>query len=72
MVPIGVAYGAFPLACLGALLALPLWIASARCALRTYEAPRHFVPAMRSMVTCYVVAVGLFVAGLLISVWRGA
>ena len=72
VVPIGVATRAFPVACLGALLALPLLVASARCALRTYETPRHFVPAMRSMVTCYVVAVGLFVAGLLLNAWRGA
>ena len=72
VVPIGVATGAFPVACLVALLALPLLVSSARCALRTYETPRHFVPAMRSMVTCYVVAVGLFVAALLTHAWRGA
>jgi 1,4-dihydroxy-2-naphthoate octaprenyltransferase len=70
VVPIGVATGRFPVACLGALLALPLLVSSARCALRAYETPRHFVPAMRSMVTCYVVAVGLFVLGLLLDAWR--
>ena len=72
VVPIGVATGAFPVACLVALLALPLLVSSARCALRTYETPRHFVPAMRSMVTCYVVAVALFVAALLTNAWRAA
>ena len=40
----GVAAGVFPLACLAALLALPLLVASGRCALRTYETPRDFVP----------------------------
>ncbi len=68
---IGVATGAFPMACLAALLALPLLVASGRCAIRTYETPRRFVPAMRSMVGCYVAAVGLFIAGLLLHGWRG-
>jgi 1,4-dihydroxy-2-naphthoate octaprenyltransferase len=61
----GVAAGLFPFACLAALLALPLLVSSGRTALRTYEAPRQFVPAVRAMVGCYLVGVTLFGAGLL-------
>jgi 1,4-dihydroxy-2-naphthoate octaprenyltransferase len=66
----GVAMGAFPLACLAALTALPLLVASGRCALRTFDAPRRFVPAMRNMVGCYLVAVALFTGGILFNGWR--
>lgn len=62
----GVAWGVFPRACLAALLALPFLVASGRCALRSYEAPRQFLPAMRNMVICYVVATSLFAAGILL------
>jgi 1,4-dihydroxy-2-naphthoate polyprenyltransferase len=62
----GVAAGVFPVACLAALLALPLLVASARAALSTYESPRLFVPAIRSVVGCYLVAVTLFGAGVLV------
>jgi 1,4-dihydroxy-2-naphthoate octaprenyltransferase len=62
----GVVAGIFPLACLSALLALPLLIASAQVAFRTYERPRQFVPAIRAIVACYFVAVALFGAGLLV------
>ena len=55
--------------CLAALLALPLLVASGRCAVRTYESPREFVPAVRSIVSCYMVAVLLFTCGVL---WAGA
>ena len=61
----GVVVGVFPVACLAALLALPLLISSARIAPRTYESPRQFVPAIRAVVGCYLVAVALFGAGLL-------
>ena len=60
----GVVAGAFPVASLAALLALPLIVASARCALRTFSTPRHFLPAMRSMVIAYLVATGLFAAAI--------
>ncbi len=33
---------------------------------RTYESPRQFVPAIRAMVGCYLVAVALFGAGILV------
>jgi 1,4-dihydroxy-2-naphthoate octaprenyltransferase len=62
----GVVAGVFPVASLAALLALPLLVASARTAVRTYEAPRQFVPAIRAIVGCYAVAVTLFGAGLLV------
>jgi 1,4-dihydroxy-2-naphthoate octaprenyltransferase len=62
----GVMLGALPAACLAALLALPLLIASGRCAVRTFETPRQFVPAMRHMVGCYVVAVALLTGGILL------
>jgi 1,4-dihydroxy-2-naphthoate polyprenyltransferase len=63
-VPVGVAAGVFPVSCLATLLALPLLVASGRHALRTYETPRAFVPAIRSIVGCYGVAVVLFTAAI--------
>jgi 1,4-dihydroxy-2-naphthoate octaprenyltransferase len=67
IVALGVAAGAFPVVCLAAWLALPFVVASAHCALRHHSAPRHFLPAMRSMVLAYVVATGFFTAGIF---WR--
>jgi 1,4-dihydroxy-2-naphthoate octaprenyltransferase len=66
----GVAAAVFPPACLAALLALPLLASSAQKATTTYETPRRFVPAIRSIVSCYVVAVALFTSGLLATGWR--
>jgi 1,4-dihydroxy-2-naphthoate octaprenyltransferase len=63
----GVAFGVFPVACLAALLSLPLLISSARAAFDTYESPRQFVPAIRAIVACYLVAVALFGAGILVN-----
>jgi 1,4-dihydroxy-2-naphthoate polyprenyltransferase len=65
----GVAFGAFPVPCLATLLALPLLVASGRCATRTFDTPRLFVPAMRDMVGCYLVTVGLFICGILSQRW---
>ncbi|HEY2560405.1 MAG TPA: prenyltransferase [Caldimonas sp.] len=67
VVPIGVAAGVLPWPCLAALLALPLLVQSARVARATYETPRAFVPAVRQIVACYLVAVLLLTAGLLVS-----
>jgi 1,4-dihydroxy-2-naphthoate octaprenyltransferase len=67
VVVIGIALGAFPFACAAALLAAPLLIASGRAARATFETPRAFVPAVRQIVACYLVAVLLFTAGLLVS-----
>ena len=68
-VPAGVAAGIFPSASLAALLAFPLLMASARRARNTYEKPREFVPAIRAIVTCYVVAVTLFAVAIAIQPW---
>jgi 1,4-dihydroxy-2-naphthoate octaprenyltransferase len=62
----GVVAGVFPVGCLAALLALPLLVASARRAFPTFEQPRQFVTAIRSIVACYAVAVGLFIVGILL------
>jgi 1,4-dihydroxy-2-naphthoate octaprenyltransferase len=70
VIAIGVAARIFPVACLAALLALPLLVASGRSALHTYETPRAFVPAVRSIVTCYMVAVLLFTGSVLVQAWR--
>jgi len=66
VVAVGVALRAFPVGCLAALLAAPLLVASARRARDTFEQPRRFIPAIRSIVACYVVAVGLFGVGVLL------
>lgn len=65
----GVAAGVFPVACLLALIALPMLVASARRAVRTYDSPRQFVPAIRNMVTCYLVAVTVFTLAILAQEW---
>lgn len=65
----GVLAGVFPVPCLAALLATPLLITSARRAVHTFESPRKFVPAIRSIVTCYMVAVSLFIAGVFLHAW---
>jgi 1,4-dihydroxy-2-naphthoate polyprenyltransferase len=66
----GVASRVFPIPTLAALLALPFLVASARRAGGTFETPRLFVPAIRSIVTCYIVAVTLFTLGVLANAWR--
>ena len=58
--------GHLPDGCLAALLGLPLLVASGRSRMRTYESPREFVPAVRSIVACYMVAVLLFTGGILL------
>ena len=45
-------------------------VTSARRAFPTFEQPRHFVAAIRSIVGCYVVAVGLFIVGILLRAWH--
>jgi 1,4-dihydroxy-2-naphthoate polyprenyltransferase len=70
LVVAGVIAGVFPKACLAALLAVPLLVASARRALHTFESPRLFVPAIRSIVACYLVAVSLFTVGVFTHAWH--
>jgi 1,4-dihydroxy-2-naphthoate octaprenyltransferase len=67
VVVIGIVLGVFPFASAAALLALPLLVASGRTARTTFETPRAFVPAVRQIVACYLVAVLLFTAGILVS-----
>jgi 1,4-dihydroxy-2-naphthoate octaprenyltransferase len=67
VVPIGVVAGVLPWPCLAALLAVPLLVKSGRVARATYETPRAFVPAVRNVVSCYLVAVLLVIAGLLVN-----
>jgi 1,4-dihydroxy-2-naphthoate octaprenyltransferase len=71
-VVLGVATRVFPWPCLAALLALPLLVGSGRSAVTTFETPRAFVPAVRRIVTCYLVAVLLFTAGVLVSSFLAA
>ena len=61
----GVVAGAFPVTCLAVAAALPLLVSSARIARRTYASPRAFVPAIRAIVGCYLLAVTLFTVGIL-------
>ena len=65
----GVAAGVFPLVSLLALAGLPLLIKSARLAATSYERPRQFVPAIRSIVGCYVVVVSVFTATVAFDAW---
>ena len=66
VVPIAVVAGVLPWPCLATLVAVPLLVKSGRVARTTYETPRAFVPAVRNVVTCYLVAVLLVIAGLLV------
>ena len=66
---LGVAARIFPPGCLAALLGVPLLVKSARQAVKTYERPREFIGAIRSVVACYVVSVTLFTLGILVSAW---
>jgi len=66
----GVAAGIFPLASLAALLAVPLVVASARCALAHFASPRSFLPAMRHMVLAYLLGTGAFTLAILAQAWR--
>jgi 1,4-dihydroxy-2-naphthoate octaprenyltransferase len=67
--PVGVAERVFPPECLVTLLALPLLVSSARKAIGTYNTPRLFVPAIRSIVACYGVAVALFTLAVAFDAW---
>ncbi len=66
----GAAAGEFPKPCLAALLALPLLVFSARRAFSGYESARRFVPAIGSLLACYVIGVSLFTIGILLNASR--
>ena len=58
----GAADGLFPrAAALAALAGAPLLWASGRAAAATWDTPRLFVPAVRSVVQCYMVATTVFI-----------
>jgi len=66
----GVLGGVFPWTSLAALCALPLLVNSARNAIHTFDTPRRFVPAIRSIVRCYLLAVVVFIGAILLSAAR--
>lgn len=68
----GVWRGVFPATALVAFLALPLLVRSAQGAIKTYNKPRLFVPAIRRIVTCYVLTVALFTAAIAAAAWQAA
>jgi 1,4-dihydroxy-2-naphthoate octaprenyltransferase len=72
VIPAGVLARVFPGASLIALVATLLLVASARRARDTFDRPREFVPAIRSIVACYVVAVTLFTAAIALQGWLKA
>ena len=57
---LGALAGLFPPAAVLSLAAAPLLVHSGRVALRAYDAPREFLPAVRSVVLCYAAATGAF------------
>lgn len=61
IIPMGVLAGIFPkLTVLAALAGLPLWIMSLRAGRATWDTPRLFMPAIRSIVQCYALTTALF------------
>jgi 1,4-dihydroxy-2-naphthoate octaprenyltransferase len=65
----GAVFGLFPMACIVTLLGAPLLVKSARVARTTYDQPRHFVGAIRCIVSCYLVSVTLFILGCISHAW---
>lgn len=63
---LGALAGVFPKAALLTLAAWPLWLKSARAAVRTYDTPREFVPAVRYIVLCYLAGTSLFAASFVV------
>ena len=61
IIPIGIVLGLFPkLTILAALAGLPLWTMSLRAGAKTWDTPRLFMPAIRSIVQCYALTTALF------------
>ncbi|MEQ1919687.1 MAG: UbiA family prenyltransferase, partial [Elusimicrobiota bacterium] len=61
IIPAGALLGIFPkLTILAALAGLPLWILSMRDGASTWDTPRLFMPAIRSIVQCYALTTALF------------
>ena len=61
IIPLGIAAGLFPkLTILAALAGAPLWVMSLRAGAATWDPPRLFMPAIRSIVQCYALTTALF------------
>lgn len=61
IIPLGVVLGVFPkLTVLASLAGLPLWFMSLRAGASTWDTPRQFMPAIRSIVQCYALTTALF------------
>lgn len=61
IIPLGILLGVFPkLTILAALAGLPLWFLSLRAGASTWDTPRLFMPAIRSIVQCYALTTALF------------
>nr|WP_242480718.1 prenyltransferase [Rhodovibrio sodomensis] len=69
VVAVGVAGGWFPWPTLAALAAAPLLWRSLQHGRTGWQTPRQFLPAVRAIVRCYIVAAGLFTLGLLSQPW---
>jgi len=67
----GALAGVFPKTALLSLAAVPLLVMSGRAAVRTFDTPREFVPAVRSIVLCYVAATTIFTLTLALRPWLG-
>lgn len=61
IIPLGVVLGVFPkLTVLASLAGIPLWLMSLRAGASTWDTPRLFMPAIRSIVQCYALTTALF------------
>ena len=69
VVALGALAGAFPWATLAALAAAPLLGRSLQAGRTGWRTPRAFLPAVRAIVRCYLVATVLFTLGLLSQPW---
>jgi 1,4-dihydroxy-2-naphthoate octaprenyltransferase len=68
VIPIGVVLGVFPyLTLLAAIAGLPLWLMSLKAGASTWDTPRLFMPAIRSIVQCYALTTALFAVFLAVS-----
>ncbi len=64
---VGAVLGVFPKgAFLAALIGLPFWILSAKTALNAWDSPRLFIPAIKNIVLCYLVATSVFTLSLIV------
>ncbi len=72
VVAAGILTRIFPADCAVALLALLPLVASGRRARSTFTTPRRFLPAVRYLVAYYMLATGLFAAGIVLHAWRTA